>query len=440
MRNLIYFTTIGIMPKMFKNIVSPVETRGRASLRRRAKRGAYIMYNTTRVVQMAMFRSRAVAWLLLIMFISASLPTISVAQQPTATIRAMNGTVFISGRTASVGAVIGAGDTIQTQTGAGVTLALSDGSTVRLGENTDVALSVLTQSADGARTSWLSLARGRLRALLSPGHQAAGSAFTVGTPNAQVGVKFSQPDFEVSYDPAKQETVGIAHSVELTAINLLTNEVITVPVGSTVVIVGLLMKIAAGTAASVIPLEAVTGAAATATGLGAGTMVAIGVGAAAAVGGVVAVAANSGDDNGNDNNDTGDNNGNDGTNVNNPFTGTFSNEFSGPVVPDNECFLPEGSMRRTTVVITLTQNGTALTGTFAADREYVNCCTASDTLSFRGTVDGNTATIPFFSELVLSCRGNDCGCTETGGGAGANFTLEDDGRKLRLGDEEYYRQ
>ena len=395
------------------------------------------MYNTTRGVQMAMFRSRAVAWLLLIMFISASLPTISVAQQPTATIRAMNGTVFISGRAASVGAVIGAGDTIQTQAGAGVTLALSDGSTVRLGENTEVALSALTQSADGARTSWLSLARGRLRALLSPQHQAAGSAFTVGTPNAQVGVKFSQPDFEVSYDPAKQETVGIAHSVELTAINLLTNEVITVPVGSTVVIVGLLMKIAAGTAASVIPLEAVTGAGAASGGFGAGTLLALGVVAAGAAGGVVALTANSDDENKTDGNDTGDN---DGTDVNNPFTGTFSNEFSGPVEPDNECFLPEGSMRRTTVVITLTQNGTALTGTFAADREYVNCCAASDTLSFRGTVDGNTATIPFFPELVLSCLGNDCGCTETGGGTGGILILEDNGRKLRLGDEEYYRQ
>ena len=385
---------------------------------------------------MAMFRSRAVAWLLLIMFISASLPTISVAQQPTATIRAMNGTVFISGRTASVGAVIGAGDTIQTQAGAGVTLALSDGSTVRLGENTDVALSVLTQSADGARTSWLSLARGRLRALLSPGHQAAGSAFTVGTPNAQVGVKFSRPDFEISYDPAKQETVGIAHSVELTAINLLTNEVITVPVGSTVVIVGLLMKIAAGTAASVIPLESLTGAGAASGGFGAGTLLAFGVVAAGAAGGVVALTAND-KDNETDGNDTGDN---DGTDVNNPFTGTFSNEFSGMVEPDNECFLPKDAMKRTTVVITLTQNGTALTGTFAADREYVNCCTASDTLSFRGTVDGSIATIPYFPELVLSCRGNDCGCTETGGAAGANFTLEDDGRKLRLGDEEYYRQ
>ena len=395
------------------------------------------MYNTTRGVQMAMFRSRAVAWLLLIMFISASLPTISFAQQPTAAIRAMNGTVFISGRTASVGAVIGAGDTIQTQAGAGVTLALSDGSTVRLGENTEVALSALTQSADGARTSWLSLARGRLRALLSPKHQAAGSTFTVGTPNAQVGVKFSQPDFEISYDPAKQETVGIAHSVELTAINLLTNEVIIVPVGSTVVIVGLLMKIAAGTAASVIPLDALTGAGAAAGGIGAGTLLALGVVAAGAAGGVVALTANSGDDNKTDGDNTGDN---DGTDVNNPFTGTFSNEFSGPVEPDNECVLPEGSMRRTTVVITLTQNGTALTGTFAADREYVNCCAASDTLSFRGTVDGNIAAIPYFPELVLSCRGNDCGCTETGGGAGANFILEDDGRKIRLGDEEYYRQ
>jgi hypothetical protein len=145
---------------------------------------------------------------------------------------------------------------------------------------------------------------GHIRTKLSSGHQQAGATFDIETPNALIGVKFSQPDVEVSYDPEKQETIGVAHTVELIAINLVTNEQITVPVGSTVIIVGLVMKVVSGTTAAAIvagvaAAEAEIATAATATTttaarIGKGTMIAIGAGAAVAVGGV-ALAASSGD-------------------------------------------------------------------------------------------------------------------------------------------------
>jgi hypothetical protein len=116
----------------------------------------------------------------------------------------------------------------------------------------------------------------------------------VDTPNAQVGVKFSQPDVEVSYDPEKEETVGIAHTVELLAKNILTDEEVLVPVGSSVIITAVGIKVVAGILGVVGASSAgsagtgTTGAAS--TGMGVGTKIAIGAGAVAAAGGA-AVAA-----------------------------------------------------------------------------------------------------------------------------------------------------
>ena len=249
------------------------------------------MGKTSSIFSISGFRCRVVAWFLLVMFVSSLLPSVSLAQQPMATIRTLSGTVLVSGQAVKVGTVLSAGDTIQTQAGASVVLALSDGSELQLGENTQVNLADLTQTVTGARVSRLKMMWGRIRAKLSPGHQQAGSSFDIETPNALVGVKFSQPDFEVGYDPAKQETIGIAHTVELIALMPLTGEKMIVPVGSTVIITNILMKIVAGTAASIIPSETGTAAATTATKIGTGTIIAIGMGAAA--GGVAAVVASS---------------------------------------------------------------------------------------------------------------------------------------------------
>ena len=108
-----------------------------------------------------------------------------------------------------------------------------------------------------------------------------------------VGVKFSPPDVEVRYDPAKQETVGIAHTVELLAKNLRTGETKLVPVGSTVIITAAALTIITGTTAAAIAAGTGTTAAAT-TGIGTGTMIAIGAGALAVAGGVAAMTASSG--------------------------------------------------------------------------------------------------------------------------------------------------
>ncbi len=249
------------------------------------------------------FRSRVVVWMLLAIFLWSLIPSISIAQQPTATISALSGEVLVSGQAATVGTVLQAGDTVQTQAGASAVLELSDESKIELGEKTQINIDDLAQTATGARVSYIKLLSGWLRAFLSPKHQQEGSSFTIETPNAQLGAKFSQPDVEVSYDPEKQETVGIAHTVELIATNLLTGETKLVPVGSTVIITAVGMKVIAGivgivgtsSAGSTGTGTASTTASTGSTGMGTGTKVALGLGAAAAAGGVAAVAASSGD-------------------------------------------------------------------------------------------------------------------------------------------------
>jgi hypothetical protein len=134
-----------------------------------------------------------------------------------------------------------------------------------------------------------------------------------------VGVKFSEPDIEISYNLERLETVGIAHTVELLAKNLVTEEEVLVPVGFTVIITSEATKVLAGIILSGEELEKklepeptpepepipepvptpepvpLAGAEATA-GIGTGKMIAIGAGALVAAGGVAAVATGSGDE------------------------------------------------------------------------------------------------------------------------------------------------
>jgi len=256
------------------------------------------MYNTSSNFCVSSFRNQKFVWFLLVIFFSSFLPSASFAQQPTATIKTMRGDVLVSGKAAAIGAILQTGDTIQVQSGASVELGLSDGSTIELGENTELNLAELIKTTAGARVSRLNLFAGRLRAFLSPGHQQKGSAFTVETPNAQVGAKFSKPDIEISYNPTKLETIGIAHTVELIAKNLLTGEAKIVPVGSSVIIAGTAIKIVTG----IITIGSSSGTGTSGTessgmvssGMGTGTKIAIGIGAAAALGGGVALAGGSG--------------------------------------------------------------------------------------------------------------------------------------------------
>ncbi len=274
------------------------------------------MYKTSSNFRISYFHNRILAWIMLTVFCFSFMPSVSLAQQPTATISALSGDVLVSGQAATVGTALRAGDTIQTQAGASAVLELSDGSEIQLGEKTQINIDDLTQTGTGARVSSIKLLAGWLRAFLSSEHQQEGSSFTIETPNAQLGVKFSEPDIEVSYNPESVETVGIAHTVELMAKNLLTDEEVLVPVGSTVIIVGTTIKIVAGilaiagateagTAGAGATEAATTGTGTTSTGtsstgssgMGTGTKVALGLGAVAvAAGGVVALAGASSSD------------------------------------------------------------------------------------------------------------------------------------------------
>jgi hypothetical protein len=252
--------------------------------------------------------------------LSISMPQLT-ATTPglTATISALSGTVLVNGQKQKEGTILITRDVIETQVGASVVLELSDGSQLKLGENTKIDIVDLSQTATGARTSRIKMLWGRIQALLSPGHHQAESSFDIETPNALIGVKFSQPDVEVSYDPTKQETVALSHTVVLAVTNLLTGEKMIIPIGSTAIITVLGIKVIAGAAtAGAVAAESVetatTEAAATetkttktettktrktpsktTTGIGKTKLIAIGAGTLLAAGGVAALASSADD-------------------------------------------------------------------------------------------------------------------------------------------------
>ncbi len=124
-----------------------------------------------------------------------------------------------------IGTVLNAGDLIQTHQGAMAGLELSDGSTLELGEMTKLDLAKLVKdSSSGARVSRIMLLWGKVRSLLSPGHQVSGSSFTYETANAVAGVKFSQPDSAVLYDPDREVTMFAAHHFGAKLTNISTEE------------------------------------------------------------------------------------------------------------------------------------------------------------------------------------------------------------------------
>lgn len=157
-------------------------------------------------------------------------PAVVRAQQPTATIRSLNGNVFVSiqGKApvaATVGTALRSGDIIETQAGASVVLTLSEGTELRLGKNTKTDIAALTQRPQtGARKSLIKLWYGWIRAVLSPEYRKEGSSFTVETPNAIAGVKFSKPDLEVIYKPKAKTTIIIGHTMAVSVTNLVTKE------------------------------------------------------------------------------------------------------------------------------------------------------------------------------------------------------------------------
>ncbi len=231
---------------------------------------------------------------------------------PTATLSTVDGTVLVNNQQSEIGAVLSVEDKITTQAETTAELTLSDGSRLELKENSRMALTELTQTAAGARISYLKLLEGRIRAFLSQDHQHEGSTFTIETPNAKIDATFSEPDIEVSYSVEKAETVGLAHTVTLMAKNLATNEEVLVPVGSTVIITSEATKVIAGiilsseavepepeeppvpvaTPAPIPTPEPTVPAVEAASGMGKGKMIAIGAGGLVALGGIAAIAGN----------------------------------------------------------------------------------------------------------------------------------------------------
>ncbi len=208
------------------------------------------MRNSSYTCSFFALRQSRMIWVLLIIFSGSLLPSVSIAQTPTATIANVTGTVLVNGQMQGQGTVLGTGDVLETQAGALVVLQLSDGSLIEIREQSKVDLTVLAQTAAGARTSRLKLLWGRIRASLSAGHQKEGSTFDIETPNALIGVKFSQPDVEVSYDPANTETRALALTVALSARNFVTDEEKIVPVGALVILSALGTRVIAGGAAT----------------------------------------------------------------------------------------------------------------------------------------------------------------------------------------------
>ena len=343
------------------------------------------MDNTSSHVRVSSFRHQVFVWMSLFFLLCSFFPTVSMAQQPTATIDSLNGTVLVNNQKQDTGTVLRAGDVIETQAGASVVLRLADGSSLELGENSQVNLAELSQTATQARVSRIKLMWGWMRAKLSPDHQHEGSSFDIETPNAVIGVKFSQPDIEVSYNAAEQETIGIAHTVALIAKNLLTDEEMLVSVGSTVVISGATITIIAGIVGAIGSsgsgssgtVSSGTGTSgSSSSGMGTGTKVVIGTGVVAAAGGIAALAVSSG---------SGDDSGEGGSSVS--FTGAFRYDMH---MSGSGGLGPSGNKL---AIFTLVQDGASVAGTYEVFDYWPACSTTqqtSFTLALTGTIDGET--------------------------------------------------
>lgn len=248
---------------------------------------------------LACFRHRLLVWLLLLNFCCSLFPSVSLAQQPSATIRSLTGNVMVSGQKARVGTVLYAGASISTWDGASALLRLSDGSEIQIGENTQINIDDLRQTSAGGRVSGLTMLVGWLRATLSPDHQRADSAFTVDTPNAQIGTRFSEPHFSVYVPPTPEqgelETWVMADNVELEVTNRANGEMVVLAIGSSAIVKGMTIQVFPrildpfeGPGGDSGPEEQPPSSGGTEAGLGTGTKVLIGAGALAVAGGAAA--------------------------------------------------------------------------------------------------------------------------------------------------------
>ncbi len=354
--------------------------------------------------------------------------SVAAAQQPTATIVQMKGEVLASfgdGSTApgSIGLALVQGDAVQTKAGALAVLELSDGSQLELGENTNLLMEQLAiEPYSKARVSRVKLWWGKMRAVLSPGHQEEGASFDVQTPNSLVGVKFSKPDIEVQFDLADNTTHVFAYTVDVVVLNLVSGATQVIAAGSGAVITGssiqVLPQIPQGTSSpqtpQVPPSQPAVPPSSGSGGLfsgNVGTIVAVGLGAGAVAGGVIAVNAAL-EDQSSDNND---------------FSGTF--QFSEVI---------EQGVDRT-AVLQLSQNDTTISGTLTETFVVMGCCTAVGSGNVDGTAQGNIAT------LSVQQGAAHCSCASASLNLNEKFvttqaTLEQNDSVLNFDGQAYIRQ
>jgi hypothetical protein len=176
-------------------------------------------------------RLRLYAWVILAIILGVSLPMLSAAQQPTATIQALRGAAFVNNTARGSGAVLRTGDVLKTQAGARLVLEVSDGSRLEVEENTTIHIAELSQAASGAHKSHLKLLWGRVRVRLSQEYQKQEASFEVETPNALVELKFSSSEGEMMYgifsDDAYDETPVTATTVYAYAVDVMLKNLLT---------------------------------------------------------------------------------------------------------------------------------------------------------------------------------------------------------------------
>lgn len=178
------------------------------------------MYKTSSKLKLLRSRNCMFGIIVLVCF---WIPAVSSAQQPTATINALTGEVFVSKMIpAKVGMVLRSGDMIQTQIGASAVLKLSDGSRLEIGEKSHIDIvKLVLKPLTKARISWMKLMWGGIRVTLSSKYQKPGSSFQVETPDILISMKASQPDIEVLYDPVMYATNVFKHTGNVMLAHLL---------------------------------------------------------------------------------------------------------------------------------------------------------------------------------------------------------------------------
>jgi hypothetical protein len=176
----------------------------------------------------------------------AATPLTALAQEPLA-VKTLEGTLLVNGQDVEEGTILAGDSVLETLADGAALVELSDGSRFEIGGQTRLTVVKTVGTKTTTSILRLKLVQGWIRAKSEQEDQEIeGLIFDVETPNAIVGAKLAKSDIEVIYGEEQQETVGIAHGVELRAKNLLSGEERYIPKGSTVLIQAENMQVVEG--------------------------------------------------------------------------------------------------------------------------------------------------------------------------------------------------